>query len=50
MLGVSVATIRRWRLLGKGPRFTKLGASIRYREEDVEAFIEQNVRGGCSAK
>ena len=42
-LNVSVATIRRWRLLGRGPRWIKLGQSrgsaLRYRPADVEAFI-----------
>ena len=47
---LSLATLRRWRLLGKGPRYAKLGARILYREEDVLAFIEQNLRGGSNAK
>jgi hypothetical protein len=42
LLNVSVATTRRWRLLRIGPRWIKLGGSIRYRIEDCLAFIEQN--------
>lgn len=38
-LGISVATLRRWRLLNKGPKWIKLGACVRYRPEDIEAFI-----------
>jgi predicted DNA-binding transcriptional regulator AlpA len=46
LTGLSVATLRRWRLLGKGPRYAKLGALVRYRLEDLQAFIERNARGG----
>ena len=35
ILDVSVATIRRWRLLQRGPRFVKIGAAVRYKREDV---------------
>lgn len=38
-LNVSVATMRRWRLLRQGPVFRKLGACVRYRPEDIEAFV-----------
>src|SRR4051812_24473811 len=30
MLTVSVATLRRWRLLNQGPPFLKIGAAVRY--------------------
>lgn len=42
-LNLSVATIRRWRLLKKGPAVCRLGAAVRYRPEDVEAFIGRAV-------
>jgi len=38
-LGVSLPTLRRWRRYGKGPRHFRLGGIIRYRPEDVDAFI-----------
>lgn len=42
LLGVSVATVRRWRLLKQGPKYIRVGAaSVRYRQEDVRAYIEQ---------
>lgn len=42
LLGVSVATVRRWRLLRQGPKFIRVGAaSVRYRPEDLTAYIEQ---------
>src|SRR4030095_17117540 len=44
--GVSVASVRRWRLLGQGPRFLKIGASVRYRPEDVSAWLDSRPSGG----
>jgi len=35
---VSPRTLERWRWLGQGPAYLKLGASIAYRLDDVEAF------------
>ncbi len=44
MLAVSVRTLQKWRLLGKGPRFYKLaGDAVRYRLDEVEAWIGQQV-------
>jgi hypothetical protein len=36
--GISVRTLRNRRVTGGGPTFVKLGRSVRYRVEDVEAF------------
>ena len=38
--GYSVASFQRARWEGKGPKFIKLGRNIRYREEDLLAWIE----------
>jgi predicted DNA-binding transcriptional regulator AlpA len=46
MLGVSVATVRRWRLLRQGPRFLKLGALCKYRIEDIALWLESRPSGG----
>ena len=35
---VSPRTLERWRWLGQGPAYLKLGAAVAYRLEDVEAF------------
>jgi hypothetical protein len=40
--GRSVASARRDRLLGQGCPFVKLGALVRYRPEDIRAYIERN--------
>jgi predicted DNA-binding transcriptional regulator AlpA len=50
MLAVSVATVRRWRLLRQGPKFRKVGASsVRYRCEDVDEWLESRPAGGENA-
>jgi predicted DNA-binding transcriptional regulator AlpA len=46
LLGVSVATVRRWRMTGEGPRYRKLGGSVRYFADDIEAFIASSPSGG----
>lgn len=46
MLGVSVATVRRWRLLRRGPKYRKVGASVRYQPVDVAAWLATRPSGG----
>lgn len=36
--GISPRTLERWRWVGEGPRFLKIGGLVRYRLEDVEAY------------
>ena len=38
-LGWKPGTLDRRRWLGQGPKFYKVGRSIRYKLEDLEAFI-----------
>ena len=46
-LGVSIATVRRWRVLKVGPRFRKIGsASVRYALADLKAWVESQPSGG----
>ena len=42
VLGVAVQTLRNWRHLRKGPPYIKLGRAIRYRDEDLLAFLERH--------
>ncbi len=42
-LGLSVASMRRKRLLRQPPVWLKLGARVLYREEDLDAYIESCV-------
>lgn len=44
LLGLSSSTLSKSRLTGEGPRFVKLGASVRYRRSDLEAFVNANMR------
>ena len=43
---LSVASVRRWRLLRQGPKYIKIGAAVRYRPKDVAKFIETRPSGG----
>jgi predicted DNA-binding transcriptional regulator AlpA len=42
-LGLSVATLRAWRFRGKGPRFLRLGRSVRYLPADIDDFVRASV-------
>jgi predicted DNA-binding transcriptional regulator AlpA len=44
--GLSVASVRRWRLLKQGPKYLKIGASVRYRPEDISAWLASRPTGG----
>jgi predicted DNA-binding transcriptional regulator AlpA len=46
MTHMSLATVRRWRLLRRGPRWVKLGAAVRYKPEDVTAWLDSRPTGG----
>ena len=43
-LGLSTATLRKWRWEGKEPRFIKLGRRVVYRMSDIEAYLEKQSR------
>jgi hypothetical protein len=45
-LRVSVATVRRWRILRQGPTFIKIGAAVRYKPEDLAAWLDSRPSGG----
>jgi excisionase family DNA binding protein len=40
-LSVSVKTIDLWVSRGKGPRPVRIGKLVRFKQSDVEAFIQQ---------
>lgn len=37
---ISVATLARWAMDGRGPKFIRLGTNVRYRREDVRAYLD----------
>ena len=45
MLGMSMSTIRKWVHYGFIPH-VKLGRAVRFREKDVEAWIEERAEKG----
>jgi excisionase family DNA binding protein len=45
-LHVSLATLRRWRLENRGPRFRKLGSLVRYGEYDLSQWMQEQPCGG----
>jgi predicted DNA-binding transcriptional regulator AlpA len=46
MTGLSVASVRRWRLLRQGPKYLKIGSAVRYRLEDIFTWLESRPSGG----
>ena len=46
MLQVSLACLRRWRLIGKGPEYKKVGPLVRYRPDAISRWVEKLPSGG----
>ncbi len=42
-LTLSKPTLERWRLTGEGPKFAKMGDAVRYRQEDLDAFVSESI-------
>lgn len=42
--GLSPRTLERWRWIGTGPAFLKIGGRVAYRVEDIEAWETQRLR------
>lgn len=45
---LSEKTLERWRMLGTGPTYLKLGGRVMYRAQEVEAHEQQRTRR-CTA-
>lgn len=39
VLGVPPATLSQWRYRGQGPRYSKVGAVVRYARRDLDAWL-----------
>lgn len=48
-LGVPVSTLYQWRTRGVGPRGIRVGRHVRYRWEDIEAWLDKKAHEGGSA-
>jgi hypothetical protein len=35
-------TLRRWRVEDRGPKYIRMGRTIRYRREDVERYVKEH--------
>ena len=38
---ISVLTLRKWRSVKRGPKFIKISTLVRYRPEDIDAWIAE---------
>jgi excisionase family DNA binding protein len=47
-LGLTESTLEKWRCYGTGPRFCKVGRSVRYRMADIEKYLTENTKGNTS--
>jgi len=45
--GIPRKTLQNWRMLGRGPRYRKFGAGVRYDIQDVELWIQNLPTGGA---
>jgi excisionase family DNA binding protein len=43
---ISLATLRRWRLENRGPKFHKFGSLVRYSEEELSDWEQAQPCGG----
>jgi predicted DNA-binding transcriptional regulator AlpA len=50
VLRLSERTIERMRCAGNGPRFVRINHSIRYRQQDLDAYIASHVVASTSQK
>jgi hypothetical protein len=46
---VSPRTLERWRWLGEGPQFLKIGGRVVYRLQDIERYEAEQLRDSTTA-
>ena len=46
---ISLATLRRWRLENRGPKYFKFGSLVRYGEEELTRWAQAQPAGGEDA-
>ncbi len=42
-LDMAPTTLRKWRTTGRGPAYIKLGKNVRYRLEDLTAYLQKQM-------
>jgi predicted DNA-binding transcriptional regulator AlpA len=45
MIGSTPGTLRNWRMKGKGPKAIRVGGRAKYRQSELEAWIEEQETG-----
>lgn len=48
VLGCDVKTLQAWRTRGGGPPFVRVGRLVRYRNEDIQKWIESRLATSTS--
>lgn len=48
MMGLAPITLRKWRQQGCGPSFIKIGRAVRYKLDDLVAWMDSHRVGGES--
>jgi predicted DNA-binding transcriptional regulator AlpA len=43
IMGLAVQTLRNWRCNRRGPKFFKIGRAVRYSQEAIQQFMDNNV-------
>ena len=41
-LGLAQSTLNKWRCVGGGPKYLKMGKAVRYRMIDIQKWLEAN--------
>jgi len=47
-LGLARSTLNKWRCHGGGPTFIKMGRAVRYRQQDLEGFLNEGAATSTS--
>lgn len=45
-LGVAEVTLEKWRQEGRGPAFIKIGRLVRYRQSDIDSWLNAQTVSG----
>ncbi len=48
LFSIKVVTLRRWRWLGTGPRFLKIGGAVRYDPQVLKNYLSDRARTSTS--
>jgi predicted DNA-binding transcriptional regulator AlpA len=44
LLGISPRTLQAWRVAGTGPKFFKIGRTVRYRPAELDSYVRRRIR------